>query len=130
MEQVLRAYTEVWSEPDPARREELLMRCWSEDSEIIGPGYYFKGTRAVLAEVERFQRHERGSTIVLTSAFDAHTNWVRFTFALLGPDGATVNEGWDIVELAADGRIARVVSFWGALPQVPDHLPTADRQQT
>ena len=55
MEQVLRAYAEFWSESDAERREELLDSCWSEESEIVGPGYFFKGKKAVLAEAARFQ---------------------------------------------------------------------------
>ena len=124
MEQVLRAYVAVWSEPDPGRREELLGRCWSEESEVIGPGYYFKGRRAVLAEIERFQRQEPGFRVALTSGFDTHTNWARFTFALLGPNGASVNDGWDFVEFGPEGRIRRVVSFWGQLPAPPTDTPS------
>jgi uncharacterized protein YndB with AHSA1/START domain len=89
MEHVLRAYAELWSEPDGARREELLDLCWSEESEIVGPGYHFKGKKSVLAEAARFQKDEPGHRIVLTSAFDWHGNWARFTFALLAPDGRT-----------------------------------------
>ena len=116
MEHVLRAYAELWSEPEGARREELLDLCWSEESEIIGPGYHFKGKKSVLAEATRFQKDEPGHRIVLTSAFDWHGNWARFTFALLAPDGSTLNEGWDVVQFAEDGRICRVVTFWGQLP--------------
>ena len=119
MDQVPLAYTAVWNEPDASRRTELLRLCWSEDSEIIGPGYYFKGTQAVLDEVARFQRQEPGHRVVLTSGFDVHGNWARFTFTLLGPDGASLNEGWDLLEFAPDRRIARVVSFWGSLPPAP-----------
>lgn len=122
IDRVLAAYTAVWSEPDAARREALLKSCWSEDSEIVGPGYAFKGTQAVLAEAARFQAQEPGARVVLTSGFDAHGRWARFTFALLGPDGGVANEGWDLVELAADGRIARVISFWGPLPPVATDL--------
>jgi hypothetical protein len=119
MEHVLLAYTEVWSEPDAERRKELIRTCWSEESEIFGPGYYFKGSSDVLAEIERFQKQKPGFRVVLTSGFDVHTNWARFTFALLGPDGALVDEGWDLVELGRDGRIRKVVSFWGQLPTAP-----------
>ena len=122
IDRVLAAYAAIWSEPDAARREALLKSCWSEDSEIAGPGYAFKGTQAVLAEAARFQAQEPGARVVLTRGFDAHGRWARFTFALLSPDGGVANEGWDLVELAADGRIARVISFWGPLPPVATDL--------
>jgi hypothetical protein len=118
MQAVLRAYVELWSEPDAGRREELLRICWTEASEIIGPGYYFKGSKAVQDEVARFHRTEPGFRTVLTSGFDGHGSWVRFAFALLNPQGSVVNEGWDIVEFSRDGKIRRVISFWGKLPAV------------
>jgi hypothetical protein len=123
MDQTLQAYVELWSEPDADRREALVRACLSEDAEIIGPRYRFKGRRAVLDEVARFLRTDPGFRPVLTSGFDAHDGWVRFTFALLDPAGRIVNEGWDLVELDGDGRIARVISFWGPLPPVPHHFP-------
>ena len=115
MKHLLRAYTDLWSEPDAARREELLDRCWSEEAEIIGPGYRFKGKKSVLAEAARFLRDEPDHRIVLTSGFDCHGSWARFTFALLAPDGQIMNEGWDVVQFGEDGRISRVITFWGQL---------------
>ena len=123
IEAVLRAYFEVRSHPEPARREELLRVCWTEDSAIIGPGYYFKGTRAVLEEIARFQLADPGARPVLSSGFDAHGRWARFSFVLLDANDAEVNEGWDLVEFREDGKIHRVVSFWGKLPPTPADWP-------
>lgn len=123
MDQTLQAYVELWSEPDAGRREALVRACLKDDAEIIGPGYRFKGHQAVLDEVVRFLRADPGFRPVLTSGFDAHDGWGRFTFALLDPAGQIVNEGWDLVELGGDGRIAKVISFWGQLPPVPEHFP-------
>jgi hypothetical protein len=85
-------------------------------SEIIGPGYHFKGTRAVLDEAERHVHERLRFKAVQTSAFDQHGSWARFTIAVLDHDDKVVREGWDVVELQPDGKIARVITFWGALP--------------
>lgn len=122
VEAVLRAYVEVWREADSVRRAALLDLCWSEESEIVGPGYHFKGRKAVLDEVARFPREQPGFRPVLTSGFDVHGRWVRFAFVMLDPRDTIVDEGWDVVELAADGRIARVISFWGKLPPPPEDM--------
>lgn len=111
----VQAYVAVWSEPDAGRRADLLRQCWTEQSEIIGPGYCFKGRQAVLDEAARFHRDQPGFRAVATSAFDRHGRWVRFTIAMVDPQGEVVHEGWDVVELDAEGRIARVVTFWGRL---------------
>jgi len=54
----LLAYVQAWSEPDIDLATALLSSCWTEESEIVGPGYYFKGISAVLTEIERFHTEQ------------------------------------------------------------------------
>ncbi len=115
----LRIYAAVWNEPDRAAREHLVPLCLHDDAVIIGPGYRLRGQREVLDEIARFHREDPGFRPLLASGFDVHSGWARFAFVLLDPAGRQVNEGWDLVEFAPDGRIGRVVSFWGALPSPP-----------
>lgn len=124
-EQVLQAYAAIWSEADRTRRAALLEHCLQPDAEIIGPGYCFRGHQAVSDEVERFHRQEPGYRAVVTSGFAMHHDVARFAVAVLDPQGKAVAEGEDIVVLGADGRIARVITFWGALPPVPSACSSA-----
>jgi len=101
----------------------LIADCLGADAEIIGPGYRLRGHRAVEAEVARFLKNEPGVRLALTSGFDSHDGWVRFTFELLDPSDHTVNQGWDLVHLQADGKIGQVITFWGSLPPPPENLP-------
>jgi hypothetical protein len=110
------AYTQAWTVLDIAEAKALLLQCWTEDSEIIGPGYYFKGTLSVLNEIERFHREQPGRRAILTSEFDSHGDWTRFTIAMIESDGTKSHEGWDIIEEDGHGKIRRVISFWGSLP--------------
>ena len=112
----LLAYVRAWSEPNTEVAKALLFRCWTEESEIIGPGYYFKGTTAVLNEIERYHTEQPGYKAIMTSSFDTHGYWSRFTIAMVKPDGTRGPEGWDIVEQDTEGMIRRVVTFWGPLP--------------
>jgi hypothetical protein len=112
----LEAYTQAWSEPDAEIVKALLSRCWTEESEIIGPGYYFKGLNAVLDEIQRFHTEQPDYKAIMTSGFDTHGLWTRFTIAMIKPDGSRGHEGWDIVEHDTEGKIRRVISFWGPLP--------------
>lgn len=123
VEEVLHAYAAIWSEPDAARREVLLAQSLLGDAEVIGPGFRFKGHRAISAEVERFLHHDPGSRPVFASGYVAHHDVARFAVAMVNQHGVVVAEGEDIVEFAADGRIARVLTFWGALPPVPESWP-------
>jgi SAM-dependent methyltransferase len=119
VKEVLRAYGAVWSERDPAARMALLEQCLVEDAEVIDPDYRLCGRQAVSDDVERFHRETPSFRAALKSGFDAHDGWVRFAVAVLDGDGKVVREGLDVVELADDGRIARVITFWGDLPPVP-----------
>ncbi len=112
----LDAYTRAWTEPDPEVVQELVSRCWTEESEIIGPGYYFKGRQALLDEIARFHREQSHYKVIMTSGFDTHGAWTRFTIAMVKPDGSRGHEGWDVVEQDSEGKIRRVISFWGPLP--------------
>jgi len=112
------AYTRAWSEQDIRTAEALLASCWTEESEIIGPGYYIKGITAALKDIERFHTEQPGHKAILTSGFDTHGVWTRFTIAMVKPDGTRGHEGWDIVEQDTEGKIRRVVTFWGPLPRI------------
>lgn len=122
-DRVLQAYAALWGETDRDRRLALIAQCLTEDAEILGPGYRFTGHRDVSDEVERFHRSEPGARAVIASGFALHHDVGRFAIALVDPQGNLMAEGEDIVEFAADGRIARVITFWGALPPVPDAWP-------
>ena len=124
-EAVLLAYAALWAEADRPRRELLLQQCLSPDAQIIGPGYHIEGHAAISQEVERFHRDEPGVRAVLASGFILHSHWARFRVALVDPAGAVVAEGEDVVELGVDGRLVKVLTFWGAVPPVPAQWPDA-----
>ena len=48
-----------------------------------------------------------------TTAIDAHHAYARYGWELVGPDGTVAVAGQDLVELAADGRMQKVVGFFG-----------------
>ena len=121
--EVLKAYAAVWSEADPMRREALMTKSLSSDAEVMGPGFRFKGYQEISREVDRFLRHDPGARPVVASGIATHHNWARFAIAMLDADGKQVAQGEDIVELGADGRIVKVLTFWGALPPVPADWP-------
>ena len=52
------------------------------------------------------------------SAPQTHHGFMRATWVFRRPDNTEVARGMDFYELAADGRIRRVVGFFGAPPEV------------
>jgi hypothetical protein len=61
-----------------------------------------------------------GGRIERTSAIDAHHGWARFGWRMALADGTTLPEGIDFAEIGEDGKLRRVVGFFGALrPRKP-----------
>jgi hypothetical protein len=45
-----------------------------------------------------------------------HHEHLRFAWRLVAPDGTIAVAGIDVADVAPDGRLARVVGFFGDLP--------------
>ena len=56
-----------------------------------------------------------GHRIDVTTAVDEHDGHLRFGWTMFDPAGAVVVEGMDYGTLAADGRLQRIVGFFGPL---------------
>lgn len=116
MAAVIADYEAMWAERDPARRAALIAASLVEEATIVGPGYLLRGHRAITEEAARFQRTEPGHCARRASGIDMHGNLARFAVKIENAAGALLADGLDVVEFAADGRIARVITFWGAMP--------------
>lgn len=127
-EEAVRAYIEAWSTPDDTARRNLLNECWAEDGMYIDPAFEVHGREALAAHIGRFL-HEgayglpSGCRIPISSGVGTHHGMVRFTWVLLDPSGTPVSNGTDFGELAPDGRLQRIVGFFGPPPPIPDYWP-------
>jgi hypothetical protein len=113
---VVSAYGAAWNEPDEATCRALLQQAWSDDGVYCDPTATVDGREPLVAHIAGFHQQMPGARIELTSGVDEHDGWVRFAWSMLGPDGATVIEGIDVGELAADGRLRRIIGFFGPFP--------------
>lgn len=116
MQAVIADYAALWSERDAARRWALVTASLTGNAIIVGPGYTLRGHAAIDADAARFQRERPGQRAVMHGGIDAHGALARFAVRVVDAGGGIVAEGLDVVELGDDGRIARVITFWGALP--------------
>ena len=119
----LQVYLEAFAELRPARRVELLTHCMTPEAEIWGPKRVFAGYEQVSEKIAGFHTNWPDCRLVLTSGPNCFLNVARFGKAIVGSDGAILASGHSVMELAQDGRIARVVPFWDALPPLPDSWP-------
>jgi hypothetical protein len=106
----------AWNEPDEAKRRALLEACWADDGYYCDPVAECRGRDELSAAIAGMFTQAPGSGIVLTSGVDQHHNQVRFAWAFKQADGSTAVEGIDAGELAPDGRLQRIIGFWGAPP--------------
>jgi hypothetical protein len=115
-QQIVEAYGAAWNEPDQAKRRALLEQAWADGGVYTDPQSHAEGRDALLALIAGFREQAAGASIVATSGADAHHDQLRFTWKMLGADGSTIIEGIDFGELAPDGRIQRIVGFFGPPP--------------
>ena len=113
---VVRAYGAAWNEPDKAARRKLLDEAWADNGVYSDPTGRAEGRDGLVQHIAGFQSQFAGHRIDLTSGVDDHDGFLRFTWAMVGPDGAAVIEGIDFGELAPDGRLRRITGFFGPPP--------------
>ena len=56
----------------------------------------------------------------ISSGVEHHHGMISSTWVLLNPEGVPVSRGLDFGELAADGRLQRIIGFFGPPPPIPD----------
>jgi hypothetical protein len=111
-------YCAAWNATDRDTRDRLLAQVWAADGVYSDPEPTLTTGRAALSDaIADFQRHYPGARF-RCSAPQTHHRAMRVTWILLRPDGTQVTQGMDFYELAQDGRIQRVVGFFGAPPAI------------
>ena len=116
-------YCAAWSVADRGARDRLLAEVWAADGVYSDPEPTLAKGRAALSNViANFQRHYPG-THFRCSAPQMHHRAMRVEWILLAPDGSQVAHGVDIYDMARDGRIQRIVGFFGEPPSVTPPLP-------
>lgn len=119
VDEVISAYFAAWNEPDDAARHRLIDVCWADDGMLTGPQYQREGRDAVMEHLSGFQRRYPGASVVLTSGLDIHHDLVRYGWRINKADGSLLADGEDVAIIAPDGRIRRVLMFYGPLPPIP-----------
>ena len=117
VDEIVSTYGAAWLEPDEEQRRQLLAQAWAEDGSYTDPLRHVKGREALSQAIAAFQQRRPGERIILTSGVDHHHGMVRFAWKWYGADGSMILEGVDFGELASDGRLRRIVGFFGPMPE-------------
>ena len=113
---VIEAFVAAWHATDEAELRQLLERCWAADGALTLPDGESVGRVAVAAEIGRITQRWPTRSVVHISSVAEHHGWLRYRWTITSPDGAIVGQGLHVGERAPDGRLRRVVAFYGPAP--------------
>jgi hypothetical protein len=113
IESMIDRHLAAYCDSDVARRAEAIREIWAADGRLVDPPLEAHGHQGIADQaatlLSQFPQHR----FERSTAVDAHHNFLRYGWRLRGPDGTAVLEGVDFAELDVDGRLARVVGFFG-----------------
>ena len=101
----------------------LLEQSLTPSAEIRGPTRVFAGYAEISEKIDGFQKNWPDCRLALASGILCFSNAGHFAMAVVGADESILASGHSVVELATDGRIDRVLAFWGPQPAIPDDWP-------
>jgi hypothetical protein len=111
-------YFAAWNEPQTEQQRALLERSVTADVELVHPTWgRSQGIDALLAGIDKYRSALPDTAIVLTGGLDSHNDLVRYGWDIVDRHGNRVMDGIDVVELASDGRLKRILLFHGQLAE-------------
>jgi hypothetical protein len=115
----LTQYMAAWNEPDDAARSALLTQCWSDNGVYLDPNVLLAGRDALAVKIGEVLASRPGARLEFMSGIDVHHNMVRFLWRLVRADGTCGDTSIDFGEVGPDGRLVRIVGFFGPAPSLP-----------
>lgn len=120
---VLQPYHAAFVDPVLESRLALLRAALTPSAQICGPSTIFTGYDAISEKITAFQRNWPACSLALLASPLVFDRAAHFPMAIVDPGGAVRASGNAVVELASDGRIQRVMAFWGQHQPLPASWP-------
>ena len=114
--EIVDSYLASLTEPNAARRSALMEKAWTPDGRYVDPNHDLVGYAAFSGAIDGVVSGYPGFQFRRTTGLDAQHEYVRFGWEFVGPDGAAVQSGLDVGQLADDGRLRSIMGFHGDLP--------------
>jgi hypothetical protein len=109
------AHLEAYALADADRRNALVAANWNAAGSLTDPPMSGRGHAEISALADIVLTHYAGHRFERTTAVDAHNGFARYGWNLVAPDGAIAVSGTDFVEFDDDGKLLRIVGFFGPL---------------
>jgi len=117
--EIVTRYMAAWNEPDDTARRALLEQCWSNSGVYLDPNVSLAGRDALATQIGEVLARRPGARLEFMSGIDVHHNVVRFLWRRVPADGTCGDISIDFGEIGADGRLVRIVGFFGRAPALP-----------
>ena len=114
VDEVVAAYQRAWSE-EGSEQVRLVELALTDDAELVQPNGRSVSREAIRERIAGLRDRWPGARVVITSGVDEHHGFLRYTWELRGSESVLLT-GFDVGELAPDGRLRRVVQFFGPFP--------------
>ncbi len=118
LDRLVDTHLEAYTSTDVGRRRLLVEQVWHPDGRLIDPPFDGAGHDGIMALADAVTAHYPGHVFRRTTGIDAHHDSARYGWALVATDGTVAATGIDVIDVAPDGRLVRVVGFFGDLPPV------------
>lgn len=109
-------HLDAYGEPDAQRRGTLISQVWAAHGHLIDPPIDGSGHAGISEMAAAVQAKFPDHAFRRTTGIDAHHNFARYGWELVGPTGEIALIGVDIVEINGDGRLQRIIGFLGDIP--------------
>ena len=109
-------YFAAWNETGAARRGTLIEQVWAEEGRLIDPPLTGEGHQGISDMIAAAHGQFPGCRFRRVSAVDTHHDQLRVAWELVTPEGAVAVAGTDVGEVDEQGRLVRMVGFFGPIP--------------
>jgi hypothetical protein len=109
---------DAWNQTDPSKIRAHLDAALTPDVYFLDPTIEITGIDAVEKLIHDVQERFPGAVFSRTSQVDSHHHLHRYHWEI-HLDGSLLVEGFDVLEVR-DGKVARLLKFFGDLPIARD----------
>lgn len=113
IEHIVDSHLAAYCEPDAPTRLSAFSRIWNPQGRLVDPPLESCGHQAMSDQAAALVQQFPGHRFVRTTRVDQHHEFARYGWSLRNPEGNKVLEGVDFLPLDVDGRILKIVGFFG-----------------